>query len=167
MNKLSLIVSLLCSSFVFAAPIPGKKEATQKPSYSQMFWELVKELPEIILKEEIPVPVYGNYCGPNHGDPSYEDAPIDEVDAVCMRHDMCYDNRVGGLYQSCDCDRDMVVDLGGLLIDGSELDMKAKGIASAMIAWFIQFPCKVSVTSGETALLDNPRILERILDKML
>ena len=35
-------------------------------------------------------PVYGNYCGVGHGDPTFETPPIDAVDLVCREHDRCY-----------------------------------------------------------------------------
>jgi hypothetical protein len=28
-------------------------------------------------------PVYGNYCGVGHGDPTFKTPPIDDVDLVC------------------------------------------------------------------------------------
>jgi hypothetical protein len=36
------------------------------------------------------LPVYGNYCGLGHGDPTGNTPPIDAVDAVCREHDLCY-----------------------------------------------------------------------------
>ena len=37
------------------------------------------------------LPVYGNYCGLGHGDPTFRTPPVDAVDAVCREHDRCYD----------------------------------------------------------------------------
>jgi hypothetical protein len=51
------------------------------------------------------LPVYGNYCGRGHGDPTGDKPPIDAVDAVCRDHDRCY-----GLLGDFDgrCDRDLI-----------------------------------------------------------
>ncbi len=51
------------------------------------------------------LPVYGNYCGRGHGDPTGNKLPIDAVDAVCREHDRCY-----GLLGDFDdrCDHDLV-----------------------------------------------------------
>jgi len=48
------------------------------------------------------LPVYGNYCGRGHGDPTGNKPP---VDAVCREHDRCY-----GLLGDFDgrCDRALV-----------------------------------------------------------
>jgi hypothetical protein len=47
--------------------------------------------------------VYGNWCGFDHPrDPSTAPAPIDELDASCMRHDYCYVDK--GQF-ACDCDK--------------------------------------------------------------
>ena len=39
---------------------------------------------------QLSLPVYGNYCGLGHGDPTGNTPPIDAVDAVCREHDRCY-----------------------------------------------------------------------------
>ena len=39
---------------------------------------------------QLSLPVYGNYCGFGHGDPTWNTPPIDAVDAVCREHDRCY-----------------------------------------------------------------------------
>jgi Phospholipase A2 len=51
------------------------------------------------------LPVYGNYCGLGHGDPTGNTPPIDAVDAVCREHDRCY-ARLGDFDGRCD--RDLV-----------------------------------------------------------
>eukprot|EP00275_Glaucocystis_incrassata_P000856 EC120923.1.p1 GENE.EC120923.1~~EC120923.1.p1 ORF type:complete len:156 (+),score=7.69 EC120923.1:97-564(+) len=56
------------------------------------------------LFKDTPFAVYGNHCGPNHGDPTYKKEPKDELDALCKRHDECYDVNRGGYYQDCSCD---------------------------------------------------------------
>jgi hypothetical protein len=47
------------------------------------------------------LPVYGNYCGVGHGDPTGNTPPIDAVDAVCREHDLCY-ARLGAFDSRCD-----------------------------------------------------------------
>lgn len=48
--------------------------------------------------------IYGNYCGLSN----LGGIPVDGVDAICQRHDSCYD-RNG--YFNCDCDRKMLEEL--------------------------------------------------------
>ena len=36
------------------------------------------------------LPFYGNYCGPGHGDPTYQTSPVDAVDLACREHNRCY-----------------------------------------------------------------------------
>jgi len=72
---------------------------------------LVSELAELgllddqITPQQLSFPVYGNYCGFGHGDPSGNTPPIDAVDAVCREHDLCY-----GLLGDFDsrCDRNLI-----------------------------------------------------------
>jgi len=54
---------------------------------------------------QLSLPVYGNYCGLGHGDPTGNTPPVDPVDAVCREHDLCY-----ALLGDFDgrCDRDLV-----------------------------------------------------------
>ncbi len=54
---------------------------------------------------QVRLPVYGNYCGRGHGDPTGSTPPIDAVDAVCREHNMCY-RRLGDFDPRCD--RDLV-----------------------------------------------------------
>jgi hypothetical protein len=49
------------------------------------------------------LPVYGNYCGFGHGDPTWNTPPIDAVDAVCREHDRCY-ALLGDFDSRCDQD---------------------------------------------------------------
>jgi len=54
-----------------------------------------------ISPDELSMPVYGNYCGMGHGDPTGKMPPIDAVDAVCREHDMCYES-LGDFEPWCD-----------------------------------------------------------------
>jgi hypothetical protein len=53
--------------------------------------------------QQLSLPVYGNYCGLGHGDPTGNMPPIDAVDAVCREHDLCYALR-GDFDSRCDQD---------------------------------------------------------------
>ena len=46
-------------------------------------------------------PVYGNYCGLGHGDPTWKTPPIDAVDLACREHDRCY-SLLGDFDNRCD-----------------------------------------------------------------
>ena len=64
-------------------------------------------IPELSGLTERPssLPVYGNYCGRGHGDPTYKTPPVDAVDLACREHNRCY-----GLLGDFDsrCDRNFV-----------------------------------------------------------
>ena len=83
------------------------------------------------------MPVYGNYCGLRHGDPTYQTIPRDPVDAACMRHDQCYD-RNG--YLDCNCDRTLVDELKDAESSpGSDETARIAGAAAR--AYFSIAPC--------------------------
>jgi hypothetical protein len=66
--------------------------------------ELAKTLglpDSLITAEQLSLPVYGNYCGFGHGDPTGNTPPIDMVDAVCREHDLCY-SLLGDFDKQCD-----------------------------------------------------------------
>jgi hypothetical protein len=72
---------------------------------------LISDLAEIglpdnqITPQQLRFPVYGNYCGFGHGDPTGNTPPIDAVDAVCREHDLCY--RLLGDFDGR-CDRNLI-----------------------------------------------------------
>src|SRR5215208_4448667 len=41
------------------------------------------------------IPFYGNYCGPDNGDPKDIQAPVDAIDKLCQPHDAAYQGRSG------------------------------------------------------------------------
>ena len=51
--------------------------------------------------QSLSFPVYGNYCGFGHGDPTWKAPPIDAVDLVCREHDRCY-SLLGDFDKRCD-----------------------------------------------------------------
>jgi hypothetical protein len=67
---------------------------------------------ERITPEQLSFPVYGNYCGFGHGDPTGKTPPIDEVDAVCREHDLCY--RLRGDFDHR-CDRNLIENMPGAI----------------------------------------------------
>jgi hypothetical protein len=60
-------------------------------------------IPELSGLTERPssLPFYGNYCGPGHGDPTYQTPPVDGVDLACREHNRCY-ALLGGFDSRCD-----------------------------------------------------------------
>jgi hypothetical protein len=56
---------------------------------------------DLITPQQLRFPVYGNYCGFGHGDPTGNTPPIDAVDAVCREHDLCY-RLLGDFDRRCD-----------------------------------------------------------------
>lgn len=60
-------------------------------------------IPELSGVTERPssLPFYGNYCGPGHGDPTYQTPPVDAVDLACREHNRCY-ALLGGFDKRCD-----------------------------------------------------------------
>jgi hypothetical protein len=58
-----------------------------------------------ITPQQLRLPVYGNYCGRGHGDPTGKTPPVDAVDAVCREHNACY--RLLGDFDSR-CDRNLI-----------------------------------------------------------
>ena len=58
------------------------------------------------------IPVYGNWCGPEHPKDlatlTPPPTPVDELDRLCMRHDYCYMEH--GNF-NCDCDNTFTTDV--------------------------------------------------------
>jgi hypothetical protein len=95
------------------------KSATAEPptagapsSGAEIPLPIVSELDKIlgssddqVAQQQLSLPVYGNYCGRGHGDPTGNTPPIDAVDAVCREHNACY--RLFGDFDSR-CDRNLV-----------------------------------------------------------
>jgi len=79
------------------------------------------------------VPVYGNYCGPQHGGTG---EPIDAVDAACKRHDECY-GELG--YFDCRCDAQLLEELPAAIAQTGSAQGKLCG--GAIYTWFSLQPC--------------------------
>jgi hypothetical protein len=66
--------------------------------------DIHKAMLPLLPKKGLVLPGY-KYCGP--GNPLNSGAPVNELDAVCMNHDYCYDS---GTSKS-ECDKTMLSDL--------------------------------------------------------
>lgn len=72
---------------------------------------------------------YGNWCGPGHPkDVNNAKEPIDILDSVCKKHDMCYVSK-GDL--NCGCDKDFA--------DTLELGLKQQQYQGAQVAMVRSF----------------------------
>ena len=80
--------------------------------------------------------IYGNYCGPGHGDPTGLTPPVDAVDAACRAHDRCYD---ATHYFNCGCDRALLNALPGAIAAAPTAAGKAAG--TLVFAHFSGQPC--------------------------
>ena len=75
--------------------------------------------------------IYGNYCGRgNRGGP-----PIDDLDAICMAHDKCYNTASGHPGPKVACDTDLLQRTQEYL-SRPNLTLKQKLVAKAMLAFF-------------------------------
>jgi hypothetical protein len=139
-----VVLSMFSLSSLAASTSKGEVETPNQwmTDVADWFRYLAKEIPKLVIEQKISVPVYGNYCGPNHGDPTFRQEPIDSVDAVCKRHDRCYDPTQNGHYQSCACDAQMVNELARVAWnDAHTLSREALAVGAAMGTWFAQSPC--------------------------
>lgn len=137
-------LAILSCSLTFAAP--ATKTSSQGGHVADetalnFLWVLAREVPKFVTQNQISIPVYGNYCGPNYGDTTYEQNPIDSIDATCQTHDACYDSAQGGRYQSCACDMLMVSDIAKAIVQFG-LPPEAYVAGVAMSAYFAQSPCE-------------------------
>ena len=80
------------------------------------------------------LPIYGNFCGPGHGDPNK--TPIDAVDAACMAHDACYD---ATNYFNCGCDRALILAMPAAIAATPCVSGKVAG--ATVMAYFAKAPC--------------------------
>ena len=96
---------------------------------------LISELANIgvldiqITPQQLSFPVYGNYCGFGHGDPTGNMPPIDAVDAVCREHDLCY-----GLLGDFDyrCDRNLIEIMPSAIASTPSLIGKKAGLLALL-----------------------------------
>jgi len=116
--------------------------ATQLPNQNlvQLADDIGTELPLLsgggVASLDLELPIYGNYCGPGHGDKTGCSPAIDRVDASCCKHDVCYDQRG---YFDCGCDCDLVRSMPGAIANTSSVAGKAAGTAA--MTFFATSPC--------------------------
>lgn len=110
------------------------------PNSIQLADDQETELTQLIRGEfaasDLGIPIYGNYCGPGHGDATGCQPAKDQVDATCCRHDVCYDQRG---YFDCKCDCDLVRRMSSAIASTSSDSGKAAGAAA--MALFATSPC--------------------------
>lgn len=82
------------------------------------------------------LPIYGNYCGPGHGDPTGATPPVDAVDAVCRAHDLCYG--ATNMF-NCACDHALIANMQDAIDATPCLTGKLAGHAAR--DWFANAPC--------------------------
>ncbi len=76
------------------------------------------------------LPVYGNWCGPNHPrNPAVAAAPVDALDAACMRHDYC--TAAQGRFD-CGCDLTLMNELRTTRWETPYIQSDARGIYDAI-----------------------------------
>jgi hypothetical protein len=76
------------------------------------------------------IPVYGNWCGPDHPRSfAFASAPVDPVDAACMRHDYCV--AAQGEFD-CGCDIALLSELRNMPWPNPFLRETARGIYDAI-----------------------------------
>ncbi len=106
------------------------------------------------ISSEGKFPVYGNWCGPSHPIDGTNPIPIDEVDAVCMRHDKCYAKKG---YFSCACDNNLLKELfvikenkwkGRKVVAGEEYKTFEKPIVSTIRLYFAVTGCNMAGTEA-------------------
>jgi hypothetical protein len=80
-------------------------------------------------------PIHGNYCG--YGNRGYNRAPVDQLDAACRKHDLCYDQQHQA---SCYCDKTLASE--AFFLTGSPiLTQSAREKAGLIAAFFGSTPC--------------------------
>jgi len=86
--------------------------------------------------------LHGNYCGVGHGDATYTQPAVDEVDQVCKTHDKCYDDKG---YLNCKCDYDFIIEMKKIRNINKDLQQKVQ----LMTSWFENAACQCKKPEGE------------------
>ena len=123
-----------------AAPLPTPPRADHIDTPAKTL-EKAGEVVEDLAKGDIkalrrgPLLIYGNYCGIGNRPRA---APVDELDAACMRHDAC--THTGNL-PSCTCDEHLQGEATAIAADESR-PKKMRALAGAMAASMAVLICK-------------------------
>ena len=84
----------------------------------------------VSVPAQISFPVYGNWCGPDYPQNPYTaQAPLDALDAACMRHDYC--TAVQGRFD-CGCDLALMGELRNTNWPNPYIQSDARGIYDAI-----------------------------------
>ncbi len=94
--------------------------------------EIINQLNQEYSQEEvttmaIPLPIWGNWCGPGYGGGETQDL----LDAACKQHDLDY-----AKYGYFDCDSDLRL-TARIAVDRSKMGFIEKQYASAVAAYFV------------------------------
>lgn len=87
-----------------------------------------------LVRPQLELDIYGNWCGPGHSGPG---APVDAVDEVCCRHDQCFCSEG---YDDCACNRQAILDMPGAILDSSS-SVEGKALGAAIAAALLAAPC--------------------------
>lgn len=113
-----------------------EKEAEKKGASDEMkqMGKLLEQFSSVYDQtgEKMGIPLYGNWCGPNHGGGE----PIDYLDAQCKEHDLCYMEK--GDF-NCTCDQQLIA---GIRKYYSRMKPKEKVMAVVIVAYFTVAPCQ-------------------------
>src|SRR5271166_2518627 len=96
---------------------------------------------DYIEPQAVPIPVYGNHCGPNFGDPLA--VPVDAVDCVCYNHDRCYET-LG--YDDCRCDAYLINAMPNAIAATPSAEGKIAGTVISL--FFESWTCACRNASG-------------------
>ncbi|BDR80192.1 hypothetical protein N072000002_04420 [Clostridium tetani] len=89
-----------------------------------------KSLKVTVPKRAFKLVIHGNWCGPGHSGP---EAPIDNIDACCQKHDYCYD-RMSGNDGKKNCDMELVSCVNSLYKQSS---IREKALINAIAGYFM------------------------------
>jgi hypothetical protein len=126
--------------------LPRFTAVTSLPRPSVSYHAILPAAPDRVegaasLTPQLSLPIYGNYCGPGHYDPTFTAPPVDEVDAACMEHDRCY---IANGDFACHCDRQLIDSLPAAIVSTPHLGGKVAGAAA--LAFFSVIPCHCKKT---------------------
>ena len=93
---------------------------------------------------DIQMTIYGNWCGPGTPPPGSNATPeslppVDRLDALCMTHDLCFDDHGGT--PTCSCNRDLLSRTRYLQYHDPSLSPEARAVMTLIVGWFSTAPC--------------------------
>jgi hypothetical protein len=95
--------------------------------------------------------VHGRWCGPGY--PTEEEkvsgvdlTPVDPLDAVCMKHDLCYESYDGR--PTCRCDQELIWRIKYLQYHVPDLSDDARAKTFLVLGWFETSACSPETSPG-------------------